>query len=798
MTTSLGNFSIDRLIDHSHLTTITHAKSTRNIVSQTESDLNSKRSNNNNNNNDKLNSTAIVTTAICKNEHNLFLSTGIYTKEIQQSTALVNKMPKSTFSSDNNNGNNNNWNTTVCSTNGFSNMKAQSNYSMDDDVINNHQKFYNSVHSNLDNYHRNNLNVTMKDTDLTSRSFIVDKIEIKNNNYRMKKKTFEQNTNVDDHNGENEAEEDLMEEEERDEEDDGDDDAKKSNSELNTSDNTTTNKTYTCPECGKLFTAHYNLTRHMPIHTGARPFICKVCNKGFRQASTLCRHKIIHTSEKPHICWICGKAFNRSSTLNTHSRIHQGYKPFTCEVCGKGFHQKGNYKNHKLTHSTEKQYKCHICHKAFHQIYNLSFHMHTHQAKKPYICNICDKGFCRNFDLKKHIRKLHPTSIINDGVNCKLGEMIKINDLKMNTSNDNINNKSTTLPITTYAMHYTDNIKLQKSKYIYENVNHINCNMTSSMEFDPMKLIITSPSSSSSLSSPAKLTLTSTNPTSNSIINAQSVIKRNNANHFNHHNINNNHTLDNMKKSFHLTDVNFNVSSMTSAKNRLNSSNGIELDAHSFNDTIYKSTYSINDQSTIPQYQLNPGESNFDLSMKYLQNFYPDIQFKQFLEKLAPKHSSPILMNKYSDCTDFSPQTIPSSSSSSSTPCCPSECPLYLSPLSSSSSVDLLRTEPKMKLKKLELPNYSNINNSTNLQSFNAHQTTNFTLQTPPLIFNNRNLRNCPLDVVQHNMELKIQNSESSLPFNSNLTPQPSSLVNTEIFRKFMLQACLSLNQQRM
>lgn len=166
-------------------------------------------------------------------------------------------------------------------------------------------------------------------------------------------------------------------------------------------------KTFTCSECGKVFNAHYNLTRHMPVHTGARPFVCKVCGKGFRQASTLCRHKIIHTSEKPHKCGTCGKAFNRSSTLNTHMRIHQGYKPYVCEFCGKGFHQKGNYKNHKLTHSAEKQYKCNVCSKAFHQIYNLTFHMHTHNDKKPYTCHVCGKGFCRNFDLKKHMRKLH-------------------------------------------------------------------------------------------------------------------------------------------------------------------------------------------------------------------------------------------------------------------------------------------------------------------------------------------------------------------------------------------------------
>lgn len=39
-------------------------------------------------------------------------------------------------------------------------------------------------------------------------------------------------------------------------------------------------KIFTCNECGKVFNAHYNLTRHMPVHTGARPFICKVCGKG--------------------------------------------------------------------------------------------------------------------------------------------------------------------------------------------------------------------------------------------------------------------------------------------------------------------------------------------------------------------------------------------------------------------------------------------------------------------------------------------------------------------------------------
>jgi Fez family zinc finger protein len=215
-------------------------------------------------------------------------------------------------------------------------------------------------------------------------------------------------------------------------------------------------KTFACPECGKIFNAHYNLTRHMPVHTGARPFVCKVCGKGFRQASTLCRHKIIHTQDKPHKCQTCGKAFNRSSTLNTHTRIHNGYKPYVCEFCGKGFHQKGNYKNHKLTHSGEKAYKCQICHKAFHQVYNLTFHMHTHNDKKPFQCKICAKGFCRNFDLKKHMRKLHDIHSTSSRA-------------RRNQSNNNNNNNNS------YASNHPANQPIQLSSptsHSIVNLNH--------------------------------------------------------------------------------------------------------------------------------------------------------------------------------------------------------------------------------------------------------------------------------------------------------------------------------------
>uniref|UniRef100_A0A915DLR3 C2H2-type domain-containing protein n=1 Tax=Ditylenchus dipsaci TaxID=166011 RepID=A0A915DLR3_9BILA len=156
---------------------------------------------------------------------------------------------------------------------------------------------------------------------------------------------------------------------------------------------------YRCSICGKTFTAHYNLTRHMPVHTGARPFPARFVEK---------------RSDRRPLLQDLWKVFQRSSTLNTHARIHSGFKPYVCEYCGKGFHQNGNYKNHKLTHSGEKRHECVVCHKAFHHSYNLAFHMHTHTANKPYSCAHCDKGFCRNFDLKKHLRKIHSKVVVQE------------------------------------------------------------------------------------------------------------------------------------------------------------------------------------------------------------------------------------------------------------------------------------------------------------------------------------------------------------------------------------------------
>uniref|UniRef100_A0A8C0FTK3 C2H2-type domain-containing protein n=1 Tax=Bubo bubo TaxID=30461 RepID=A0A8C0FTK3_BUBBB len=64
-----------------------------------------------------------------------------------------------------------------------------------------------------------------------------------------------------------------------------------------------------------------------------RPYACPVesCDRRFSRSDELTRHIRIHTGQKPFQCRICMRNFSRSDHLTTHIRTHTGEKPFKVE-----------------------------------------------------------------------------------------------------------------------------------------------------------------------------------------------------------------------------------------------------------------------------------------------------------------------------------------------------------------------------------------------------------------------------------------------------------------------------------